>query len=562
MEFTLIDFLERHAAAATRNPQFTFVEDGKAVSVRTFAEIALRARGAAAHFRELCQPGDRAVLILPSGLPFIEMFLGCLYAGVIAVPLHLGHSTHETSRVWRCIRNCGAKVVVCSERCSRLLVASAGAADPGIHWVDADSFIEERVLFEGLPRGGEALAFLQYTSGSTSAPRGVRVTHANILANNEMIHTVFQHDERTVMGGWLPLHHDMGLMGQVMHPIWMGVSSYLMAPAAFIQKPLRWLELVGRFKVTTSGGPSFSYDLCAQAGLTAELGEDVDLSSWNIAFNGAEPVRFDVIERFTRAFANRGFARSAFLPCYGLAEATLLVSGNSRGDCRAIEVDLEKLESEHVVAAPVDRPTRTLVSCGRSAANMDIRIVNPETREIAAPGTIGEIWLSGPNVADGYWDAPDYRHIFGQSPVPDDGRKYLRTGDLGLLQGEDLFITGRLRDLIIIRGRNHYPEDIEFEVQNAHRAFAGMMGAAFSVRQSEDEEEQVVVIHEIRREFARERALEELSDAARHAVVRTHGLSVHRLVLVSPRTLPRTSSGKIQRHRAREQYLAGALREL
>ena len=285
-------------------------------------------------------------------------------------------------------------------------------------------------------------------------------------------------------------------------------------------------------------------------------------SSWDTAFNGAEPVRLDVIERFTRAFAPRGFARSAFLPCYGLAEATLLVSGNLQGNCRAIEVDLEKLESEHVAVAPVGRPTRTLVSCGKSADNLAVRIVNPATGKIAPESAIGEIWLSGPNIARGYWDAPDYSHIFGQSVLPDDGRKYMRTGDLGLSQDQDLFITGRLRDLIIVRGRNHYPEDIEFEVQNAHQAFAGMMGAAFSVRQNEDEDEKVIVIHEIRREFARESALDEVYDAARHAVVKTHGLSVHQLIFVSPRTLPRTSSGKIQRHRAREQYLAGALRVL
>ena len=563
MEPTLIDCLERHGADRLRSPKFTFVEDGQVSAVLTFSDLAHRARCAAAHFREICQPGDRAVLILPSGLPFIELFVGCLYAGVIAVPLHLGHSTHETSRVWRCIRNSGAKVVVCSDRCSRLLIESAGTVDTGIHWVGFDSFINGREAFQGFPRGGDALAFLQYTSGSTSAPRGVRVTHANILANSEMIRTVFGHGEDTVMGGWLPLHHDMGLTGLVMHPIWLGGCSYFMAPSAFIQKPLRWLELVARFRITTSGGPSFGYDLCARAAAVEEPAENLDLSCWNIAFNGAEPVRYDVIERFTRAFASRGFARSAFLPCYGLAEATLLVCGNARGNCRAIEVDLDKLESEHVAVAPMEgRPKRTLVSCGRPAENLAVRVVNPETREIALEGTVGEIWLSGPSIAGGYWDAPDYSHLFDQSVVPHDGGKYLRTGDLGLWQERELFITGRLRDLIIIRGRNHYPEDIEFEIQNAHPAFAGMMGAAFSVRRDEDEEDKVIVIHEIRREFAMEPVPEELYDAARHAVVRTHGLSVHRLVFVSPRTLPRTSSGKIQRHRAREQFLAGSLRVL
>ncbi|HWN41215.1 MAG TPA: amino acid adenylation domain-containing protein, partial [Thermoanaerobaculia bacterium] len=373
--------------------------------------------------------------------------------------------------------------------------------------------------------GPDSLAFLQYTSGSTSTPKGVRVTHGNLIANERAIQHACGQSEESVVVGWLPLYHDMGLIGNVLQPLWCGATCVLMSPLSFLQRPRRWLDAIDRFRGTTSGGPDFAYSLCVRKIPPADR-EGLDLSSWRVAFNGAEPVRAATLDAFAEAFASSGFRREAFYPCYGLAEATLFVSGGDPD------------------AAP--RVAGNLVSCGRAWPGERITVVGPETGRELPAGEEGEICVSGPSVADGYWQGES----FGG---------FLRTGDLGRLDEHgELFVTGRLKDLIVVRGRNLYPHDVERTAEESHPALRPGGGAAFSVEV--EGEERLVVVHEVERR--REAEAREAAEAIRAAVLREHEVSPHEVVPIRAGMLPKTSSGKVRRGACREGYLSGALTPL
>ena len=382
------------------------------------------------------------------------------------------------------------------------------------------------------------------------------VNHHNLLHNERLIQSVFQQTDQSVIVGWLPLYHDMGLIGNVIQPLFVGAPCILMSPTAFLQKPFRWLQAISRYRATTSGGPNFAYDLCVRK-INDEQRATLDLSSWQVAFNGAEPVRHETLKRFAQAFAPCGFNFDAFRPCYGLAEATLLVSGRtSEEPLVATTVQAGALEENRVVEITSADDGRTLVNCGSSLAQQEIVIVDPETFTRCAPGTVGEIWVSGPGVAQGYWnDDVETERIF-QAYLPETGEgPFLRTEDLGFLLGGKLFVTGRLKDLIIIRGLNHYPQDIELTVERCHTALRPGCCATFSVDVAG--EEQLVIIQEVdqRRQFRAETLIESINEA----VAREQELQAHAIVLVTPGTVPKTSSGKIQRYACREAFLRGAL---
>ncbi|HEY0781920.1 MAG TPA: AMP-binding protein, partial [Thermoanaerobaculia bacterium] len=408
--------------------------------------------------------------------------------------------------------------------------------------------------------GAESLAFLQYTSGSTSSPKGVRVHHSHLLAMERVIARVFGQDERSVVVGWLPLYHDMGLIGNLLQPLYSGGQCVLMSPVSFLRRPRRWLEAIGRYGATTSGGPSFAYELCAsRVGEAERVG--LDLSTWRVAFNGAEPVRAATLERFAGAFAGVGFRREAFQPCYGLAEATLLVSGVREGAGPRVQVvSSAGLELGRVKRAARGERATELVSSGSVPEEVLVAIVDPATERRSEAGAIGEVWVAGPTVAGGYWgrELETERDFAARIAGEEELGPFLRTGDLGFVAGGELFVTGRLKDLIILRGRNHYPQDLERTVEGSAPGLAVGSGAAFAV--DLDGEERLVVVQEVgARSHPGEAEVVAMVSAIRRAVAIEHEVQVHEVVLVKTGGVPKTSSGKVQRRECRRLYLAGEL---
>jgi len=410
------------------------------------------------------------------------------------------------------------------------------------------------------PRHDE-IAFLQYTSGSTSAPKGVIVSHGNLVENSEMIRIAFGNTRRSTYVSWLPLHHDMGLILNALQSFYVGALCVMLAPVSFMQRPLSWLRAIHDYRAEVAGGPNFGFDLCVRR-YRADQMQAIDLSCWKVAFNGAEPVRAETIGRFAATFAPHGFDPKSCQPAYGMAEATLLISTGWRGVGPMTRTLSRDALQRHAALAPAKGADKhVLVGCGRHLVGERVAVVEPETRKRLAAGLIGEIWVAGPNVAQGYWRNPEATasvfkaRIEGEDPEC----RWLRTGDLGFVDeiGE-LFITGRIKDLIIIRGINHYPQDIEATVEDCHPGLRAHCGAAFSVVDHHSEE-QLVVVQEIERAYRRQIDGEEIIASIREAITREHDVAAHEIVLIRTGTLPQTTSGKIQRNLARQMYLAGTL---
>jgi len=405
----------------------------------------------------------------------------------------------------------------------------------------------------------DTLAFLQYTSGSTGKPKGVMVSHGNLLHNLEILKLAFGHSDKTVGVNWLPLFHDMGLIGKVLEPLYVGLPCIHMSPVAFGQKPIRWLQAISRYQGTISGGPSFAYDLCVNK-ITPEEKATLDLSSWEVAFNGAEPVRSSTLERFSSAFADCGFRKEAFYPCYGMAEATLLVSGGvTRETPVLIEVSGSSLERNLVVTSNGETgDKREIVSCGRAWLDEKIAIVDPESLTQCPDNQVGEIWVSSSSVAMGYWRKPEQTEETFKAYLADTGEgPFLRTGDLGFLQDGELFVTGRLKDLIIIRGRNYYPQDIESTVEQSHPSLRENCSAAFSV--DVDSDIVLVVVGEVERRYLKGLNVEQVAKSIQKAVSQEHMLNVYGVALLRVGSIPKTSSGKIQRRACQKGFLEGTL---
>ncbi|NEO94729.1 MAG: AMP-binding protein, partial [Moorea sp. SIO3G5] len=404
-----------------------------------------------------------------------------------------------------------------------------------------------------------SLAFLQYTSGSTGRPKGVMVTHGNIIHNQQLIQTAFGHSEQSIVVGWLPLFHDMGLIGNVLQPMYLGIPCILMPPVAFLQKPIRWLKAISNYRATTSGGPNFAYDLCLKKVQPEQLAF-LDLSSWDLAYSGAEPVRAETLKKFGNKFANCGFNYRAFYPCYGMAETTLFATGGAKNKSPVIQGVLAgELEQNSVVETEISSDeSRVFVGVGRPYLNTTVIIVNPESLTPCEPGQVGEIWVSGESLASGYWNRPEATQETFQAYVANTGEgPFLRTGDLGFQLNGELFVTGRLKDVIIIRGRNHYPQDLELTLENSHPALRSHCSAAFSVERSG--EERLVVACELERTYLRNLNTEEVVKILRKAVSEEHDLQLYAVVLLKTGSIPKTSSGKIQRHACRTGFLNGSL---
>jgi amino acid adenylation domain-containing protein len=428
---------------------------------------------------------------------------------------------------------------------------------PRLEWLATDTVESAVAGWQPPPIDGDTVAFLQYTSGSTAAPKGVMLTHANLLHNSALIHQCFGHSPQSQGVIWLPPYHDMGLIGGIIQPLYGGFPVTLLSPIDFLKRPLRWLQAISRYGATTSGGPNFAYDLCVRK-VGPQERATLELSSWDLAFNGAEPVRVETMARFVEAFAGCGFRREAFYPCYGLAEGTLIASGGHKAAPPVVEsVDGLALGQNRIASvAAAHADAQALVGCGHSLEGQQIVIADPETLHRCPPDRIGEVWVGGPSVARGYWGQPEETEETFQAHLVDGEGPFLRTGDLGFLREGELFITGRIKDLIIIRGRNHYPQDIEQTVEASHPVLRPGCGAAFSVQVAG--EERLVVAQEVRRESA-DLDTEGIIHTIRQAVAERHELQVHSVVLLRPRCIPKTSSGKIQRHACRAGFVAGTL---
>src|ERR1051326_7140153 len=556
---TLIELLRSRMHHQPNRRAYTFlIDEGTVESTLTYEELDRKARAIGAWLQLTVVPGARVLLLYPPGLDYIAAFFGCLYAGAIAVPAYPPRNNRNLLRLQTLVRDAQATVALTtSPILSRIAPhSSQDSYLAPLVWQATDQLADCVAEDWHEPSiTGEDLALLQYTSGSSSAPKGVMISHHNLLHNERLIQRVFKQTDQSVIVGWLPLYHDMGLIGNIIQQMFVGAPCVLMSPTTFLQKPFRWLQAISDYRATTSGGPNFAYDLCVRK-INDEQRATLDLSSWRVAFNGSEPVRHESLERFAETFADCGFQRDAFQPCYGLAEATLLVSGRTNSEPLVTTVvQAEALEQNRIVET-TSADGRTLVSCGGSLPEQEIIVVNTQTLTRCAPRSLGEIWVSGPSVAHGYWNDQAKTERTFRAYLPDTGEgPFLRTEDLGFLLRGELFVTGRLKDLIIIRGLNHYPQDIELTVERCHPALRPGCGAAFSV--DVDGEEQLVIVQEVdhRQQFRGETVIESINEA----IAGEHEIQAYDIVLVKLGTIPKTSSGKIQRYACREAFLHGAL---
>lgn len=535
----------------------------------TYRELDIKARAIASTLQRQGAAGERVLVLCPSGLDFIAGFFGCIYAGAVAVPVHPPVHSRVIGRVASIVADAKAGFVLTTAKLQAELktVVDDLADGSSLHWCAVDVVIPAADVEWVVPDvDASATALVQYTSGSTSSFKGVTVTHRNLLHNLDAIRQVWGHGDDNAIGVfWLPLHHDMGLIGSILEALYVGCTIFLMPPEAFIERPMRWLEAISRHRGTITAAPNFAYELCVERS-SAEERAALDLSNWSTAMCGAEPVRAATLQRFADAFGSAGFRPEAFNPVYGLAEATLLVSGASDWVVPVVRhVDGVALREHHVVNVAPEHPAATpFVSCGRAQRGHQIVIVDPVTRRQCAAGEVGEIWHAGGSVAQGYWGRPaeteDTFSAFLASTGADSGKgPFLRTGDLGFQLEGELFITGRLKDLIVIRGRNYYPEDIEAVVQDSHPALLRGRGAAFSVAPRSSFAEQLVVVQEVDRNRIDDVNVSEVIATIRTAITDHHQIQPYAIVLVEPSRIPTTSSGKIRRSRCRQRFLDGEL---
>jgi acyl-CoA synthetase (AMP-forming)/AMP-acid ligase II len=562
---TLVAQLRGYAREQPDRRAFVYLGDGnQEQEVLTYGELDRRARALAARLLKTCEPGDRALLIFPTCLSFVTAFFACLYAGVIAVPTVPPRVKRLRDSVLAIARDCRPRLALTVGGYADFTRAQFAEPDaPGLEVIAVDELaLDGESAFEPREPARDGTAFLQYTSGSTSLPKGVIVDHTNIVSNLEMMRVAFRNDADSTYVGWAPLFHDMGLIANLLEPFYAGALCVLLGPAAFAQRPWLWLQAISHYRARVSGGPNFAYDLCADRAARALREAPLDLSCWEIAFNSAEPVRAATLDAFARAFEPAGFRREALFPCYGMADATLLISGGPPL-CEPVVKPIGKAAlSRDRIEEPGDaRDAFAAVGCGEALLWEDIRIVDPHALAECAPGRVGEIWLSGPNVASGYWRNPQAsRATFHAALAGAPGRRYLRTGDLGFVDGGQVFITGRHKDLIVIRGHNYYPQDLESLAEAAFPDLRRGSAAAFTLDGERGEE--LVIVQEVERVARRAIDQAEAAAAIRRAVFAEFELTVNEIVLVLPATVPKTSSGKIRRAETRRRFLAGELATL
>ncbi len=578
---TFVDILTWRSSQQPEQNAYTFLSDGEQEETRiTYRELEHRARAIGGLLQSLGASGECVLLLYPPGLDFIAAFFGCMYAGAIAVPAYPPRNKRHLPRLQMIIEDARSNLslALTTER-TKARIQNWFAENPVLkstQVIPTDHVGDEyKESWKEPDSTRDTLAFLQYTSGSTARPKGVMVSHGNVLNNSALIQRCFGHSPESRGVIWLPPYHDMGLIGGILQPLFVGFPVVLMSPMAFLQRPVRWLEAISRYHATTSGGPDFAYELCARK-TTDEQRKQLDLSNWELAFNGAEPLHPATLEHFALIFESCGFRREAFYPCYGLAEATLIVSGGEKDEPPITHTFQESaIERHQVVEVGEDEEgSKRFVGCGQSLVGHNIVIVNPETLSRASSGEIGEIWVCGPSIAQGYWKRKEETEKSFQAYLSDTGEgPFLRTGDLGFLKDDELYVTGRLKDLIIIRGSNYYPQDIERIVEESHPTVRANASAAFSL--DIDGEERLIIVAEVERRSGRKLQqtpesekteyrshasdYEEVVAQIRQAVTEYYEIQVYAVVLIRFMSIPKTSSGKIQRHACRAGFLDGTL---
>ena len=555
----IVEILQQRAKFQGDNTAYIFLKDGENKEVRlTYEELDRKAKAIAFQLQALVNPGSRALLIYSysAGLEFITAFFGCLYAGVVAVPCHPPKNRLTTLEVQTRIDSAGAAIILTDSSSFGSLKKQLLEWDKAsLHCLNTEK-IEQHSGWTIPDLDSDTLAFLQYTSGSTGEPKGVMITHGCLMQNQEMLKQAFGHTSDLVGVGWLPLFHDMGLIGNVIQPIYMGGCCIMMSPVSFVQKPLRWLQAISKYKAKTSGAPNFAYDLLCDR-VTDEQVAQLDLSSWDVAFCGAEPVQMATISKFSQKFASCGFKSTTFYPCYGMAEATLMMTGADKAKLPQVKhLDKAALAENKVVL--VDSNTakaKTFISAGYPWLDGEIAIANPEHLTKCEPDSIGEIWYSGSSVGQGYWQLPDKTQQTFQAKLNNSAteREYLRTGDLGFIYDGELYITGRLHDVLVFWGLNHYPQHIEQTVEQCHPGLKANCGAAFSVEI--EGKPRLVVAQEIERTHRKSLVMDEVIEAIRWQVFQQHFIDIYGIVLLLPGRIPKTSSGKVQRSKCKAMYL-------
>jgi len=561
-----VDRLRYWTEAQPDERAYSFIVDGETEEIHwTYAELDARARRIGAKLVAMGLRGQRALLLYPPGLEFVAAFFGCHYAGAIPVPAYPPRRNRNMGRIQAISEDADAKAALTVrdviERVDGLLDDSPSLK--AIPWLATEE-IPEELTGDWVPPDirPDDIALLQYTSGSTGSPKGVVLTHANLMCNTAFITYAFEIDNE-MRGGvsWLPTYHDMGLVGGMLNPAYVGKECVLMSPMAFMAKPIRWLQAISRHRMAISGGPNFAYQLCVDR-VDLDDCDGIDLSGWKVAFNGAEPVRAQTLEAFSRKFAPLGFRHEAHYPCYGMAETTLIVTGSHRREPPVVRwFSSSKLDSHRIETAREGAEgARPLVGCGRVFPGERVAIVDPETLREMRPDQVGEIWVQSGSVGRGYWNKPVATHETFQARLandPDAG-DFLRTGDLGFMSRGQLFVTGRLKDLIIVRGVNRYPQDIEVTVENSDDSLRNSCAAAFAVEQ--EGTERLIVVCEVER--GRKSEWKGVIDSIRRNVTAEHEVPPDAVVLVRSGSVPKTSSGKIQRHACRQAFVQGKLLEV
>ena len=559
---SLVDLVRNRAALQPNDPAFIYLTDkGRNETRMTYGELDRRCRQVASWLQKNDMRGKRALLLYPPGLEFIVGFFGCLYAGATAIPVYPPHKNRSIYRIQSIAEDAEASIALSTKdvisQVSNMLQDAPRLSN--IPWKATNDIPDELAEKWVDPQvGSDELAFLQYTSGSTGTPKGVMLTHGNMLHNSMLIQTGFEHTRSNSGVFWLPCYHDMGLIGGVIQPVFCGCPNVMMAPLTFLTRPLFWLQMISKYRATTSGGPNFAYDLCVK-NIKEDKLDELDLSSWRVAFNGAEPVQAQTLEAFARKFERCGFRYEAFYPCFGLAEGTLIVTGGTRDAAPVIKaVDSDALAEGKAIETPAESSrARLLVSSGRVIIGQRLAIVDPETRVEKPDGQVGEIWTRSGSVAQGYWrNEAETERCFNAHIADTNEGPFLRTGDLGFVLDGELFVTGRIKDMMIIRGVNIYPQDIERTAQNVSPILSLNSGGAFLI--GDESEEKLVLVQEVERNFNPEKS-KELFSEIRKSIALDHELSIYAIVLIRKGTLPKTSSGKVQRHACRAEYLAGKL---
>ncbi|MFJ3090596.1 fatty acyl-AMP ligase [Streptomyces sp. NPDC086838] len=534
--------------------------DGPVAEHLTYGELDREARRIAACLQSYGVAEQPVLLAYSSTVEFLKGFAGCLYAGAVAVPVPLPGEAGRDKRLNRTtavLKDTGAAVVL----------TETDAAPEVALWLARNTRSTAECLVTDVPEigdpeawrpvaaRGDDLVFLQYTSGSVSEPRGVTVSHRNLLANQASLKKLLHTTREDVFGSWLPYFHDMGLVAHLLHPVYLGSHSVQVTPLSFVKRPLRWLQAIDEYGVTVGGGPNFCYDLCVHRVKDEQI-TALDLSRWRLALNGAEPVRAESLDAFAERFAPAGFRPEALRPCYGLAEATLVVSGGEPGTPYVRkEFDQAELERDRAEAAGTETRRRTLVGCG-VPVDTDVRIVDPLTHHELPPGAVGEIWVRGYSVARGYWRRPTETVRTFLAAVNDEESNFLRTGDLGMMVDGELFVTGRLKEVIIINGRNVYPQDVEWAARTVSPALTFGAGAAFSVDAGR---EHLVLVQEVRG-VADSTELRTVAQKIQALIGQEFEIPAGNILLVRPGAVRRTSSGKVQRTLMRKLFLDGVVR--